>query len=89
MEPNFAKVGPSQRVGAGMGCFSYRNLKFLGFPKGNWTELHNEPLDLLFSMGSIGVILVGFWINSMKKYFTWNTYSKCAVVIGVIRCRIE
>lgn len=53
--------------GWGVGMYNRLPDSFFGFPRGNWSEMHCEPLDLFFSMGFIGIACVGGWICSVRN----------------------
>lgn len=67
----------------GWGLGAWRSFSDQFLQRGNWSELHCEPLDTFFSLGFVGLAVVRGWINSARKRFTWNLYSKSFVVYSV------
>jgi hypothetical protein len=84
--PVFQNVWARPLDGWGLGQYNRLPESFFGFSRGNWSELHCEPLDLLFSMGFLGVAVVGGWIYSFVKGFTWNLLTKCLIIIAITSC---
>lgn len=50
--------------------------------KDAWLELHNEPLQLFFEMGFLGIAVLIYWFKYMRQYFTWNKYIACLIVFA-------
>ena len=69
----------------GWGVGEYNRLpdSFFGFTRGNWSEMHCEPLDLFFCMGFMGVSVVAGWIYYTVKEWQWNSCSKCLILIAI------
>lgn len=86
LEPVFKNVWSRPLDGWGLGSYRSLGSDFFGFDRGNWSEMHCEPLDLFFSMGFIGVAWAIVFINKLKKYFTWNKYTKSFLVIAITSC---
>lgn len=84
--PVFQNVWSRPLDGWGVGEYNRLPNSFFGFVRGNWSEMHCEPLDLLFSMGIIGIGCAIGWAQGFTKSFTWNEYTKSIVVILVTSC---
>lgn len=86
LEPIIVNMWSRIIDGWGIGSYRFLPTSFFGFDRNNWSEMHCEPLDLVFSMGIMGIaVFIGF-INSLRKYFTWNKYTKSFLIIGVASC---
>lgn len=84
--PIFNNVWARPLDGWGLGAYTAYANQIFKFSIGNWTELHCEPLDLLFSMGLVGVGVVCAWGHSLRRNFTWNIYTKSILVMLVTSC---
>ena len=84
--PVFQNVWARPLDGWGVGEYNRLPDSFFGFPRGNWSEMHCEPLDLLFSFGLLGVAVVAGWIYQTVKEWQWTACSKCLIVIAVTSC---
>ena len=71
--------------GWGVGMYNRLPDSFFGFPRGNWSEMHCEPLDLFFCMGIMGVAIVVGWIKKVSNY-TYMNYKKIFIVFGITSC---
>ena len=69
--------------GWGLGAYTALPHNFFGFDRGNWSEVHNEYLDIFFSMGIIGCAWLYGFITSLKKYFTWNKYTQSLLIVSL------
>lgn len=84
--PIFKDIWSRPLDGWGLGAFTALPHNFFGFDRGNWSELHCEPLDLFFSMGLIGLAWgIGF-INGLRRYFSLNKYIQCLWIIAFASC---
>lgn len=70
--------------GWGVGMYNRLPDSFFGFPRGNWSEMHCEPLDLFFCMGIMGVACIGGWLNHVKNMNIF--YKRIFIVFGFMAC---
>lgn len=53
--------------GYGVGMYNRLPDSFFGFFRGNWSEMHCEPLDLLLCMGFLGLACIAGWIYKVRE----------------------
>lgn len=71
--------------GWGVGMYNRLPDSFFGFPRGNWSEMHCEPLDLFFCMGLTGVACVVMWIKHSVQKMNME-FKMIFIVFGVTAC---
>lgn len=71
--------------GWGVGMYNRLPKSFFGFERGNWSEMHCEPLDLFFCMGFLGVACVAGWIWHSIKGMS-NIYRIIFITFGITSC---
>lgn len=84
LEPVFTNVWARPLDGWGVGMYNRLPDSFFGFPRGNWSEMHCEPLDLLFCMGLLGVAVVGGWVKNIWGMSLF--YKQIFAVILAVAC---
>ena len=82
--PVFQNVWARPIDGAGVGMYNRLPDTFFGFPRGNWSEMHCEPLDLLFCMGFLGVAVVAGWVRSVWSMSLF--YKQIFAIIIITSC---
>lgn len=83
--PVFQNVWARPLDGWGVGMYNRLPDSFFGFPRGNWSEMHCEPLDLLFCMGLMGVSCIAGWIRYVVKNMTVQS-KRIFIIFGTMAC---
>jgi hypothetical protein len=71
--------------GWGVGMYNRLPDRFFGFARGNWSEMHCEPLDCFFCMGFAGVACITGWILTSFKSMS-NFYKMIFITFGTVAC---
>lgn len=69
-------------IGQGLGAFENEPSNLFPVIKGNWYELHCEPLDIFLCMGIGGILWAFGFIRDLCG--KWNIYTKSFSIIGIV-----